>query len=706
MAKTDEICFRCLKPKSSRTSGFVTQWISVCSCDAIDSGENSTDGASVVLCRECGKRISTGRKGTITQYVFRADACVCQRPLGLAPSPADSQGDIQPEDTDYEEQELDLGSNSFPVERYAPLAMLGQGAGGQVHLCRDRLLRKKVAVKTLNLLEPDAAVAFQEEARATSRLDHPGIVRVLDFGVTTSGVPYMVMDYFPGQSLAGHIRHNGPLEPETALLLLVRLVQALEYSHEQGVFHRDLKPENILLIDNGDGTLATRLIDFGLAAARQDQESTFVQGRTLVGTPSYMSPDQFNGLVFDARSEIYSLGCVFFESIVGRPPFSGGTALETVMMHARQEAPLLSEALSDCPEEIEVLYRKCLAKDPDDRFQSMSDLASALERMLYGAPAEPETTNRKRSHLPALLAACFLAFLAIGWIALSFHQSPVQTMKGSNIKGRTGRSRKSVVPDLELRRRKVFERLIGHKYDGYSSTVASDDDLKLLEGTGTRQLMLDSCRITAAGLENLQDLPLRFLSIKYSALDDEAITVINKFRQLKHLDVGGESITERGFKSLDLPVLRVLYVDECKGFNDAALDAIIARYPDLTSINIASTSVTESGISRLAALKHLIYLDLSTLPVSAGNIRDLSAIALQKIDLTGCPMTSQALLELRRIKTLTSIALSANTGADKETLAAIRRAFPPGQLDIANFISREGKDIGEAATLSDFLGPE
>lgn len=671
--------------------------------------EDGTGEAAVELCRECGKRISTGRKGTITQYIFRADTCACKRPLGLAPSPADSQGGTQSEDTDYEEeQELDLGADCFPVERYAPLAVLGQGAGGQVHLCRDRLLRKKVAVKTLNLLDPEAAMAFQEEARATSRLDHPGIVKVLDFGVTTSGVPYMVMDYFPGQSLAGHIRKNGPLEPETALLLLVRLVQALEYSHGQGVFHRDLKPENILLIDNGDGTLATRLIDFGLAAARQDQESTVVQGRTLVGTPSYMSPDQFNGLVFDARSEIYSLGCVFFESLVGRPPFCGETALETVMMHARQEAPSLSEALSDCPGEIEVLYGRCLAKDPEDRFQSMSDLASELERLLHGAPAEPEKSNKKRSLLPALLAACCLALFFAGWIVLSFNQ-PSETrsrMKGSSLKGRSLRSMESVTPDLGLRRRKVFEKLIGHKYDGYSSTVATDDDLRLLEGTGTQQLFLDSCRITAAGLESLQDLPLQFLSVKYSALNDESVPAINKLRQLTHLDVGGELISERGFKALDLPVLRVLYVDECKGFNDAALDAIIARYPDLTSINIASTSVTEDSISRLAGLKHLIYLDLSTLPVSARNIRDLSTIALQKIDLTGCPMTSQALLELRRIKTLTSISLSANTGADKETLAAIRRAFPPGQVDIANYISREGKDIGEAASLSEFLGPE
>jgi len=495
MAKSDEICFRCLRPKSSRTSGFVTQWISVCSCDVMNSGAVETD---VELCHDCGKRISTGRKGTITQYVFRADACACKRPPALTPSASDTPSLLQAESS-HPEKELDLSPDSFPVERYAPLALLGQGAGGQVHLCRDRLLRKKVAVKTLNLLEPDAAVAFQEEARATSRLDHPGIVRVLDFGVTAGGVPYMVMDYFPGQTLAEHIRQNGPLELETALLLLVRLVQALEYSHSQGVFHRDLKPENILLIDNGDGTLATRLIDFGLAAARQDQASTVVQGRTLVGTPSYMSPDQFNGLVFDARSEIYSLGCVFFESIAGLPPFSGETALETVMMHARQEPPLLLESLSyDCPKSVDNLYRRFLAKDPEDRFQSMAELASELNRLLYGAPPMPETAEKARTVSPVMVVAgslfllvCVLAFTRI------FHQSEGSSKRTLSSHSETKKR------SLSKRRSDVFETLKDHRFSGYRSRVADDDDLKLLSGCDAEQIILDSCPITAAGLASL-----------------------------------------------------------------------------------------------------------------------------------------------------------------------------------------------------------
>lgn len=703
MAKTDEICFRCLKPKGSRSAGFVTQWISVCSCDAMD--KSATDPA-VELCRDCGKRISTGRKGTITQYVFRADACACKRPLGLAPVPADSPDGSQAEDTETEEeQELALDSESFPVERYAPLALLGQGAGGQVHLCRDRLLRKKVAVKTLNLLEPKAAVAFQEEARATSRLDHPGIVKVLDFGVTTSGVPYMVMDYFPGQTLAEHLRLSGPLELETALLLLVRLARALEYSHSQGVFHRDLKPENILLIDRGDGTLSTRLIDFGLAAARQDQVSTVVQGRTLVGTPSYMAPDQFNGLAFDARSEIYSLGCVFFESIAGRPPFSGETALETVMLHARQEAPLLVDALSyRCPEEVDDLYRCCLAKDPEKRFQSMGELASELDRLLYGEPPVPEVEERAQTVSPVIfvagslfLLACALAFTMI------FHrlESPSKATLSRHIE-----TEKTKMQSLAERRNAVFERLRDYLYSGYRSRVATDDDLKLLSGSGAKRIILDSCPITAGGLVNLDVIPLISLEVTNSNLGDEAVPYLNRLKSLSHLDLSGQRLTEAGFKAIELPRLKRLIVDDCKGFNDTALEAVIEKYPSLSSLSIAATDVTADGINQIARLKGLRSLRLSTLEVGPENIRSLSGLPVSVLDLTGCRMNAKALLELRRMRSLRSINLYSISGADDQTVGAIRQAFPPGRLQIVNSLGQKGKGLDGLSNFTELLGQE
>ncbi len=422
-------CRKCGLPKHRQNAGgSITQWISTCNCD---KEPNPSKGDRLTLCPSCGKRFDAGRSGSLTQWVFRSDVCSCNRPQNVeigSKGPRQRSTGRSDQTPHAPEEELQLDPATFPTDRYKPLAVIGQGAAGVIYLCRDRLLRKKVAVKCLKSINSEQLVDFQREAKATSQLTHEGIVKVLDFGIAQSGAPYMVMEYVRGVSLEQRIRESGPLPLSEALRLFANVASALSYAHEKGIFHRDIKTSNIVVTED---TKDVRIIDFGVALfANQDaQQSTVVGGRTIVGTPAYMPPDQANGLEYDARSELYSLGCVLFESLSGQTPFAGATALEVLSKHACASAPTLS-SLTDCdfPSSVESLLAKCLEKDPDDRFQSMNEFQltlkdieqSIIEEPRWSAPpvaplSPPAPTRRMTARKKVALAiGSICAMLVVG----------------------------------------------------------------------------------------------------------------------------------------------------------------------------------------------------------------------------------------------------------------------------------------------------
>lgn len=376
-------CLKCGKSKSREQQSSITQWMSNCNCDlVVDQGAPT---AQIITCQNCGKRVEHGRAGSITQWVFRSDLCSCEGPkLAVSEltsgSGNDSKSAVSFQKDHAPEVEMEVDSASFPLDRYMPLRLLGEGAAGSVYLCLDRLLNLKVAVKVLRYLNGEQLISFQQEARATSQLNHPNIIKVLNFGASESGAPYMVMEFFSSSSLESLIAENGALPPDVVLHICAKLCDALASAHERGIFHRDLKSSNILVSGFDTRTPDIRLIDFGVALVkRAHQESTVVQGITVVGTPKYMPPDQALGKTYDARSEVYSLGCVLFESLTGRLPFVADTAMELVSMHANEEPPWLADANENVEysQTLESLITTCLAKDPGERFQSMGEMRDA-----------------------------------------------------------------------------------------------------------------------------------------------------------------------------------------------------------------------------------------------------------------------------------------------------------------------------------------
>lgn len=266
----DGICPVCKYPKKNASSGRLTQWIIACNCDSLVN-EEAAQGLSIEICRECGKRIGEGRAGSFTQFVFRFDICQCKEPKPVS-TRVDS---VASEETDFyvddqSEEELAIEADTFPQERYKALSRLGSGTGGAVYLSRDRLLNKLVAVKVLHWLEPKQIAAFQEEARVTSKLRHPSIVSLLDFGVTGSGVPYMVLEHIPGFSLEELVIKNGAMSWRAVRQVFVQICDALEYAHNHDVLHRDIKPGNMILEPDDNNGYAVRLIDFGIATIQNE----------------------------------------------------------------------------------------------------------------------------------------------------------------------------------------------------------------------------------------------------------------------------------------------------------------------------------------------------------------------------------------------------------------------------------------------------
>lgn len=288
-------------------------------------------------------------------------------------------------------------------ERYEILSTLSQGGMGVIYKARHVMTDAKVAVKTLHAhlaKEQTHILRFDQEAKAASALKHPNLVVIHDYGVTPSNVPFIVMDMIEGTNLQDQIRQNGPLTLERFCNIFIQASDALAHAHKRGVIHRDIKPSNMILGASDDGKDFVRIVDFGIAKViANDALTTQELTRTgdLVGSPLYMSPEQCLGSALDARSDIYSLGCVMYESITGKTPFLGQNSVQTIFKHIH-EMPIRPQIVRPdfkFPQELEQLLFRTLQKDPAARYAAMEDLRRDLsfiqERYNLSTSRSPQT---------------------------------------------------------------------------------------------------------------------------------------------------------------------------------------------------------------------------------------------------------------------------------------------------------------------------
>ncbi len=287
-------------------------------------------------------------------------------------------------------------SNSQPTVvggRYELGELLGRGGMAEVRKGTDTRLGRVVAVKRLRTdLASDATfqARFRREAQSSASLNHPTIVAVYDTGEepATDGTgvaqPYIVMEYVAGRTLRDILREGRKILPERALEITSGVLSALDYSHRAGIIHRDIKPGNVMLTPSGD----VKVMDFGIARAMSDAQSTMTQTAAVVGTAQYLSPEQARGETVDSRSDVYSAGCLLYELLTGRPPFVGDSPVAVAYQHVREPVTPPSDHDTDLPAEVDAIVMKALTKRLEDRYQSAAAMRSDIERYLAGRPVE------------------------------------------------------------------------------------------------------------------------------------------------------------------------------------------------------------------------------------------------------------------------------------------------------------------------------
>ncbi|HEY9731335.1 MAG TPA: protein kinase [Drouetiella sp.] len=271
-------------------------------------------------------------------------------------------------------------------DRYVVDSVIGKGSSGIVYKATRLLMGREVAVKVLHSYlgaEVGALDRFLREARAASRLRHPHIINIWESGVTDDAQPYFVMDYLEGMTLADLVKQKGYLHAGRAMPIITQICEALSEAHRQNIIHRDIKPENIVLETNeGDNNFDdyVKVLDFGIADAPSGTPGMPKQ-KTAAGSPAYMSPEQCQGFELDQRSDIYSLAIVIFEMLTGMRPFAADDVMKLFYMHVSQPPPTLSSMRSDLrfPMQVELAVSKALAKNPDNRQQSIKEFQKELE---------------------------------------------------------------------------------------------------------------------------------------------------------------------------------------------------------------------------------------------------------------------------------------------------------------------------------------
>jgi serine/threonine protein kinase len=613
---------------------------------------NNTDTVATVACPKCGLAVASGTR--------------------FCPNDATPIGEQDRNRT---------------VPGYKFTKLIGSGGMGDVYAAEHLILGKLVAIKTLksHLLETSAFQRFQKEAQAASSLTHPNIVKVYDCGISQTGEPYMVMDLVKGETLAQYLKTQGALSITESIQIITEVCNGVICAHDQNILHRDLKPSNVILEESGEKRIA-RVLDFGIAKILENEDlvSKVTKTGEVMGTPTYMSPEQVNGNKLDQRSDVYSIGCMFYEMLTGSPPILGKSALETMVRHLNEKPLSLSQAaLKPFPEALEKIVSKMLAKDPAARHQNLKEFLAELGAYQMGVgkrtqgPDFKDTSDRQVFVIPLIATICALLIVCASLLYL------INTKKAENkietattpipspeaISNQDDSVKRNPISAGET---DVFFRqyLMEHSHDGTIDVGRMGDarDFTDISDRGLAPLSkfyqlgtlnLDSCQnITVKGLENLVGLPgLTNLELADTNLGDEIFPLLERMH-LGTINLARTKITDQGLLSVK---------------------------PDLSIVDLGlkNTKISDQGMKNIGRLKNLKKLNVDIChAITDDGIAEISKLNINTLRLREAGITGRAANSIVKMKGLTELNCG-GTDLDDEALQKLSHMKGLTSLNIA-----------------------
>lgn len=688
----EELCSKCGKKIRTGRTGSLTQWIFTddsCECDgklaSLKMPELDSSFEESRICENCGKLRSDSRQGSLTQWVFGAERCNCdfeKLKRSHSRESADRISNTEPSGSlafiseissemreAIEKGPIDfhgLAENSFPFERYRIISEKGRGSAGIVYEAWDLTLRKRVAIKTLysKLWTSDELIRFQSEARASSRLTHRNVLQILDFGLSEGGQPYMVMEFVDGTTLADLIKHEGSVESKDAVPLFLQICEGVRHAHRNGILHRDIKSSNIMIGTARSGEQIAKVIDFGIAALAHHEEtfsdSIVAKTESIAGSPHYLAPDQFLGRPYDVRSDIYSIGCVMFETLCGSVPYDAETVMATMSLHATSGIPELfntyGEAV-DCPPELSAIVRKCLAKEPTGRFKNVDELHKQLLDVneILGLPPPPASDedgfSSEKSALDkfkalAMVVGVLLLLSAIGFLSY---------------RGISSMPAPKAVPSTS--KMLVFDK---DAPDQTQAVILAKDPFSDLAVHGMIvQFSENQQRLTIDGDQSPDEVLKRARERKYPIVE---------------LEIANAVMSQRTFALISqFSNLRVLSISDVTGAKPESWHEL-GKCKSLHHLRLTDIDADDCFMRVLSQLKYLSNLEIDASKVSAKGLGYITQLPLEHLSLKTSKLSSAHMKEIVKIKTLNQIFLGDTSLADADikSLLALNTIYALG----------------------------
>ncbi len=549
--------------------------------------------------------------------------------------------------------ELPVGS--VIAGQYKILSKLGVGGMSHVYRCEDLLINRIIAVKVMRMnlsLQPQAATRFQREAKVVAMLEHRNIVKLYALNMTEDKQPFIVMEMVEGESLASIIEKQKTLPLPRVLTLVMQICDALEIAHAHGIVHRDLKPSNIMITNQGKPNETIKVLDFGIAKLGNDASVKTTQTGEIFGSPAYMSPEQALAQNVDEKSDQYSLGCVVFELLTGRTPFVGENFLPMIMAHVNEKAPTLSR-VSDkrFPAPVERTVARLLEKKPEDRFASISEAKESL--LGKAAPVQKKQGGKSLvSTRSLILGGTVIVSLLVAWSVVGFLNPPKVTDVASSKHYQPGNDNGIPIGELggddagfliSLNQNPNREIVDLSKQPNITDAGLHG----LLSVHSVKRLSLRRCqKFTNASMKYLLGLPLIYLDLHETPLDDSGMKDICQIKTLLYLDVCDTDVSDKGCVDLpNLSNLRVLRIHKTP-ITGRALDDIV-KIPKLRELDASFTEVHEN----LGALKQT---------------------KLKKLELERCLLTNESLKNVAQLPLLVSLSLRGNDNITDDGLLLLK----------------------------------